>query len=281
MFSAQVAGGAAAVAAPGADAAGVSHPMTAGPGPEPSIPAEPFDSAVEEQSSAEVGTDPADQIQMPASGASTVQLWFCCWPVPSDLSQSGVHGLGSLRPQTATAPPPPQDGEEITHLGEADGLLVHLYQGPDITDPDGGLRSDIGLRSFHMKAWTSRLESSRDIRGSPVEDILRWVLQTGLRSPEHIAVEILLIVVLAVLFACYTSAVAESKGHATSAWFCGGLFFGPLALLAAVGLPDLKLRKYLRLLAEQHGALSTESPSTPPDGMEDADAQRRRILGVK
>jgi hypothetical protein len=132
-----------------------------------------------------------------------------------------------------------------------------------------------------MKAWTSRLESSRDIRGSPVEDILRWVLQTGLRSPEHIAVEILLIVVLAVLFACYTSAVAESKGHATSAWFCGGLFFGPLALLAAVGLPDLKLRKYLRLLAEQHGALSTESPSTPPDGMEDADAQRRRILGVK
>ena len=143
------------------------------------------------------------------------------------------------------------------------------------------IRSDIGLRSFHMKAWTSRLESSRDIRGSPVEDILRWVLQTGLRSPEHIAVEILLIVVLAVLFACYTSAVAESKGHATSAWFCGGLFFGPLALLAAVGLPDLKLRKYLRLLAEQHGALSTESPSTPPDGMEDADAQRRRILGVK
>lgn len=55
--------------------------------------------------------------------------------------------------------------------------------------------------------------------------------------------EILLIVVLAVLFACYTSAVAESKGHDTSAWFCGGLFFGPLALLASIGLPDLKLRR--------------------------------------
>ena len=30
----------------------------------------------------------------------------------------------------------------------------------------------------------------------------------------------------------------------------GGLLLGPLALLASVSLPDLKLRRYLRLLAE-------------------------------
>lgn len=29
--------------------------------------------------------------------------------------------------------------------------------------------------------------------------------------------------------------------------------FGPLALLASLGLPDLKTRKYLRLIAEKQG----------------------------
>ena len=67
---------------------------------------------------------------------------------------------------------------------------------------------------------------------------------------------------VAIVCACYTSAVAESKGHDGAAWFCGGLFLGPLALLAAVGLPDLKLRKYLRLLAEHQGAVDPEVPSS-------------------
>ena len=80
---------------------------------------------------------------------------------------------------------------------------------------------------------------------------------------EHIAVEFLLpLLVVAVVCACYTSAVAESKGHDSTAWFCGGLFLGPLALLASVGLPDLKLRKYLRLLAEHQGAIDPEAPSS-------------------
>ena len=56
--------------------------------------------------------------------------------------------------------------------------------------------------------------------------------------------EILLpLLVVAVVCACYTSAVAESKGHDGAALFCGGLFLGPLALLASVGLSDLKLRR--------------------------------------
>ena len=46
-------------------------------------------------------------------------------------------------------------------------------------------------------------------------------------------------------FACaaFTGAVAESKGHEPLSWTLGGFFLGPLALLAAVGIPDLKFRK--------------------------------------
>jgi hypothetical protein len=89
------------------------------------------------------------------------------------------------------------------------------------------------------------------------------------------------VLAIALVSACaaYTSSVAESKGHNSGSWFIGGLFFGPLALIASSGLPDLKARKYLRLLAEHHGVEVNPRPPTPPEGEEDADAQRRRILG--
>ena len=66
-------------------------------------------------------------------------------------------------------------------------------------------------------------------------------------------------------FACaaFTGAIAESKGHDGFIWSIGGFFLGPLALLAAVGLPDLKLRKYFRILAEHHGAIEPQ-PLPPP-----------------
>lgn len=91
-------------------------------------------------------------------------------------------------------------------------------------------------------------------------------------------------------FACafFTSAVAGIKGHDDGPWMIGGFFFGPLALLAAVGLPDLKSRKYLRLLAEHQGAIEPEpiSPSPPrekppslPRPGEEEQAQHRRIFG--
>ena len=35
-----------------------------------------------------------------------------------------------------------------------------------------------------------------------------------------------------------TSQVADSKGWSGGGWFFAGLLLGPLALLAAVGLPD-------------------------------------------
>ncbi len=92
----------------------------------------------------------------------------------------------------------------------------------------------------------------------------------------------LLIFFLAVLCAAFTGVVAESKGHSEVPWILCGFLFGPVALFASLGLADLKTRKYLRLLAEHQGALVPDTSVTPPDWEdEDADAQRRRILGIK
>lgn len=62
------------------------------------------------------------------------------------------------------------------------------------------------------------------------------------------------IFVFALVCGGLTQQVANSKGW-DDGWFFGGLFFGPLALLAAVGLPDKKLRNYVRALAEKLEAL--------------------------
>lgn len=74
------------------------------------------------------------------------------------------------------------------------------------------------------------------------------------------------LIVGALACAFFTFTVAESKGHDPYSWMAGGFFLGPLALLAAVGLPDLKSRKYLRLLAEHQGAIEPQPlpPSRPP-----------------
>lgn len=71
------------------------------------------------------------------------------------------------------------------------------------------------------------------------------------------------LIVGALACAFFTFALADSKGHDGTPWSVGGLLFGPLALLAAVGLPDLKSRKYLRLLAEHQGAIEPENPLPP------------------
>ena len=90
------------------------------------------------------------------------------------------------------------------------------------------------------------------------------------------------LLILGLVCGTYSSLVASAKGYEAPVWFFSGLLFGPLGLLASIGMPDLKLRKYLRLLAEHQGAVDKEeSPSPPLRGEEDADAQRRRILGLK
>ena len=53
--------------------------------------------------------------------------------------------------------------------------------------------------------------------------------------------------------AFYASHVATDKGHNGAAWFFGGFLFGPIALIAAAGLSDQKLRRYIRLTAENQG----------------------------
>ena len=98
-------------------------------------------------------------------------------------------------------------------------------------------------------------------------DTLQSNAQTVLSSPVKMEFIFgpLIIPLVVGAFACafFTSAVAGAKGHDDFPWMFGGFFFGPLALLAAVGLPDLKSRKYLRLLAEHQGAIEPE-PIPPP-----------------
>ena len=56
----------------------------------------------------------------------------------------------------------------------------------------------------------------------------------------------------------YSGVVAEEKGHGGIAWFWGGVIFGPMALISVVGLPDRKLRSYLKALAIKQEALIDE-----------------------
>jgi hypothetical protein len=62
--------------------------------------------------------------------------------------------------------------------------------------------------------------------------------------------------------ASYAGSVASSKGHDGWPWALGGFLLGPFALLASLGLPDLKSRRYLRLLAEHHGVAEAEVEKT-------------------
>ena len=73
--------------------------------------------------------------------------------------------------------------------------------------------------------------------------------------------------------AIFCGTIAEDKGHSGIAWFWGGLLFGPIGLLAVVALSDRKLRRYIRLMAENQGvpkeafgpATQTPETSEPTD----------------
>ena len=53
----------------------------------------------------------------------------------------------------------------------------------------------------------------------------------------------------------YSGQVAHQKGYSGASWGFGGFFFGFIALIAAAGLPDRKLRKYIRLIGEKQNAI--------------------------
>ncbi len=70
-----------------------------------------------------------------------------------------------------------------------------------------------------------------------------------------------LFVLVVFWFVCgfYSSVVADSKGYNGTAWAFGGFLFGIIALIAVAGLPDKKLRKYIRQIGEKQNAIDPES----------------------
>jgi len=63
----------------------------------------------------------------------------------------------------------------------------------------------------------------------------------------------LLLPVLIIAFICagLSSHVADAKGCDSGSWGLAGLLLGPLALLALAAMPDRRLRRYIRALAEK------------------------------
>ena len=53
----------------------------------------------------------------------------------------------------------------------------------------------------------------------------------------------------------YSGQVAHQKGYSKTNWAIGGFLFGYIALIAVAGLPDRKLRKYIRLIGEKQNAI--------------------------
>ena len=56
----------------------------------------------------------------------------------------------------------------------------------------------------------------------------------------------------------FASEVASGKGYSGTNWFIAGLLFGPLGLIAAAGLSDRRLRKYIRQIGEKQDAIKEE-----------------------
>ena len=79
--------------------------------------------------------------------------------------------------------------------------------------------------------------------------------------------EIFIVLVIGWLSAgFYSGEVAHQKGYSGAAWAIGGFFFGFIALIAAAGLPDRKLRKYIRLIGEKQNAIKVKETVEVVDG---------------
>ena len=51
--------------------------------------------------------------------------------------------------------------------------------------------------------------------------------------------------------AFFCASVASEKGYSGTSWGIAGFLFGFFALIAVAGLPDKKLRKYIRQIGEK------------------------------
>ena len=59
--------------------------------------------------------------------------------------------------------------------------------------------------------------------------------------------------------AFFCAQVANEKGYSTINWCIFGFLFGFFALIAVAGLPDKRLRKYIRQIGEKQNAIEPES----------------------
>ena len=61
-----------------------------------------------------------------------------------------------------------------------------------------------------------------------------------------------------VVIGLFCSNVASEKGYSELGWFVAGFLFSFVALIAVAGLPDRKLRRYIRLIGEKQNAIKIE-----------------------
>ena len=61
--------------------------------------------------------------------------------------------------------------------------------------------------------------------------------------------------------ACFCAQLADEKGYSSLNWCILGFLFGFFALIAVAGLPDRKLRKYMRQIGEKQKAIEKVSES--------------------
>ena len=64
---------------------------------------------------------------------------------------------------------------------------------------------------------------------------------------------LLVVLVVHLISAGLSKTVAAQKARNSNRWLIAGLLFGPMGLIAAVGMPDRHQIVYLRYLAEQQG----------------------------
>ena len=71
------------------------------------------------------------------------------------------------------------------------------------------------------------------------------------------------ILIIGLIAGFLASNIASDKGHSATSWFFAGFLLGPLGLIAAAGLSDRKLRKYIRQIGEKQDAIPPEKEDKP------------------
>lgn len=80
-----------------------------------------------------------------------------------------------------------------------------------------------------------------------------------------IAIVIISAIAFGIICAEFCGRIARAKGFDQSNWYMTGLLIGPLALIAAAGLPDLKMQRYMRALVDHYGAQADEAETASSD----------------